>query len=113
MGISTDLSDSQSVKSAFNKISQQYAGSSLAAAVFNLGGGFVQRPFLELTEEEFSRGFESQGLVHFFIYIYLCIDTCNCGICTDYELEKEDLTSPKELSPSYSKPKMHHNTPQP
>lgn len=70
LGISTDLSDSKSVKSAFNKISQQYAGSPLAAAVFNLGGGFVRRPFLELTEEEFSRGFESQGLVSIYLSIY-------------------------------------------
>lgn len=62
-GISTDLSDSNSVKSAFSKITQQYSQSALAAAVFNLGGGFVQRPFLELSESEFSAGFESQALV--------------------------------------------------
>ncbi|PYH97987.1 NAD(P)-binding protein [Aspergillus ellipticus CBS 707.79] len=60
-GISTDLSDSAGVKSAFEKIAQQYLGSALAAAVFNSGGGFVRKPFLELTEQEFSSGFESQG----------------------------------------------------
>lgn len=62
-GISTDLSDTASVRSAFDQISAQYAGSSLAAAVFNSGGGFVRKPFLELTEEEFTQGYESQGYV--------------------------------------------------
>ncbi|KAL6235248.1 hypothetical protein BDW75DRAFT_144528 [Aspergillus navahoensis] len=62
LGISTDVSDSTSVQSAFEKISQQYKGTPLAAAVFNSGGGFVRKPFLELTEEEFAGGFKSQGL---------------------------------------------------
>ncbi|KAA8652827.1 hypothetical protein EYZ11_007208 [Aspergillus tanneri] len=61
VGISTNLSDSASVKSAFDQISQKYPNSPLAAAVFNPGGGFVRKPFLELTEEEFLQGFESQG----------------------------------------------------
>ncbi|PYI04519.1 NAD(P)-binding protein [Aspergillus sclerotiicarbonarius CBS 121057] len=60
-GISTDLSDSKGVKSAFEQIKAQFSGSSLAAAVFNSGGGFVRKPFLELSEEEFAGGFESQG----------------------------------------------------
>lgn len=62
-GISTDLNDSQSVRAAFDQIKQQYegSGSSLAAAVFNPSGGFVRKPFLELTEQEFSRSYESQG----------------------------------------------------
>jgi hypothetical protein len=62
-GISTDLSDSKSVSSAFEKITQQYNRSPLAAALFNSGGGFVRKPFLELTEEEFASGFDSQGFV--------------------------------------------------
>lgn len=62
-GISADLSDTNSVRSAFDKINEQYGGSTLAAAVFNSGGGFVRKPFLELTEEEFASGFESQGFV--------------------------------------------------
>ncbi|PLB35916.1 oxidoreductase, short chain dehydrogenase/reductase family [Aspergillus candidus] len=61
LGIRTDLSDSKSVHSALDQITKQYHGSSLAAAVFNVGGGFVRKPFLELTETEFSQGFESQG----------------------------------------------------
>ncbi|KAH1301705.1 hypothetical protein KXV95_004463, partial [Aspergillus fumigatus] len=61
LGISADVTDSTSVKSAFEKIAQQYAGVPLAAAVFNPAGGFTRKPFLELTEEEFSQGFENQG----------------------------------------------------
>ncbi|KAE8356794.1 hypothetical protein BDV28DRAFT_126545 [Aspergillus coremiiformis] len=60
-GISTDLSDANSVQSAFEKINQQHGPSPLAAAVFNSGGGFVRKPFLDLTEAEFTSGFESQG----------------------------------------------------
>lgn len=63
VGISTDLSDKGSVKSAFEQISQQHANSALAAAVFNLGGGFVRKPFLEMTEQDYTAGFDSQGYV--------------------------------------------------
>lgn len=61
LGISTDLSDTTSIKSAFAQISKQYAGVPLAAAVFNPSGGFVRKPFLDLTEEEFSQGLDNQG----------------------------------------------------
>lgn len=64
VGISTDLSDSKSVQAAFAQISQQFADAKLAAAVFNPAGGFVKKPFLELTEEDYLHGFESQGYVH-------------------------------------------------
>ncbi|XHF98775.1 hypothetical protein AWENTII_002313 [Aspergillus wentii] len=69
LGISADLSDSASVRSAFDQINQKYADSPLAAAVFNSGGGFVRKPFLELTEEEFSQGFDSQGYVYSSLHI--------------------------------------------
>ncbi|RDW61759.1 oxidoreductase, short chain dehydrogenase/reductase family [Aspergillus mulundensis] len=62
LGISADVSDSASVKTAFEKIAQQHKDTPLAAAVFNSGGGFVRKPFLELTEEEFANGFKSQGI---------------------------------------------------
>ncbi|KAJ6134201.1 hypothetical protein N7523_000523 [Penicillium sp. IBT 18751x] len=61
IGISTDLSDAHSVKKAFDQISKEFGDRPLAAAIFNLGGGFVKRPFLELTEAEFSAGFNVQG----------------------------------------------------
>ncbi|PWY94204.1 NAD(P)-binding protein [Aspergillus sclerotioniger CBS 115572] len=51
-GISTDLSDSKGVRSTFEQIKSQFGNAPLAAAVFNSGGGFIRKPFLELTEEE-------------------------------------------------------------
>ncbi|KAJ5455496.1 Oxidoreductaseshort chain dehydrogenase/reductase family [Penicillium daleae] len=61
VGISTDLADSNSVKSAFDQITTQYSGSALAAAIFNSGGGFVRKQFLELTEEDYSGALASQA----------------------------------------------------
>lgn len=44
VGISTDLSDDNSVKAAFDQIAQTYPGAGLAAAVFNSNGGFMPEP---------------------------------------------------------------------
>ena len=63
IGISTDVSDANSVNSAFNEIEKQFPDSPLAASVFNTGGGFVRKPFLELTDEEYSKGIDSQAYV--------------------------------------------------
>ncbi|EED13083.1 oxidoreductase, short chain dehydrogenase/reductase family [Talaromyces stipitatus ATCC 10500] len=61
IGLSTDLSDSTSVSSTFKKITTElFPDSPIAAAVFNSGGGFVRKPFLELTESEFAAGWEGQ-----------------------------------------------------
>ncbi|CAI7592904.1 unnamed protein product [Penicillium glandicola] len=62
IGISTDVSDSKSVNAAFDKIQEQYPSSKVAAAVFNPGGGFVRKPFLELTEEDYSSALRSQAV---------------------------------------------------
>jgi len=61
IGISADLSDSKSLSSAFEKIGQEFAGLPLAAAVFNSGGGFVRKPFLELTEDEYVGALNGQA----------------------------------------------------
>jgi hypothetical protein len=62
VGLSADLSDSASVKAAFEQITTTlFPGVPLAAAIFNPGGGFVRKPFLELTEEEFVAGYNSQA----------------------------------------------------
>ncbi|KAJ6148161.1 hypothetical protein N7497_010143 [Penicillium chrysogenum] len=61
IGISADVSDSKSVNDAFDKIQAQYPSSKVAAAVFNPGGGFVVKPFLELTEEDYSTALKSQA----------------------------------------------------
>lgn len=57
------MSDSESVNDAFDKIQAQYPSSKVAAAVFNPGGGFVVKPFLELTEEDYSTALKSQAYV--------------------------------------------------
>jgi len=62
IGISTDVTDSKSVASAFETIEKEFGDAKLAAAVYNVGGGFVRKPFLELTEAEFTAGYESNGL---------------------------------------------------
>lgn len=63
VGISTDLSDSDSVKAAFDQIAQKYPGAGIAAAVFNSSGSFARKPFLEVTEEEYSNSLETQAYV--------------------------------------------------
>jgi NADP-dependent 3-hydroxy acid dehydrogenase YdfG len=61
IGISTDVSDSASVKNAFEKLGKEMGGAQLAAAVFNVGGSFIRKPFLELSEEEFLAGMDANG----------------------------------------------------
>ncbi|KAF2808453.1 NAD(P)-binding protein [Mytilinidion resinicola] len=62
IGISTDISDSKSVDAAFEKIEKEFGpGVSAAAAVFNASGRFVRKPFLELTEEDFTAGLDVSG----------------------------------------------------
>lgn len=61
IGFSTDVADTNSIKSSFDQLKSEIGESSLAAAVFNVGGGLVRKPFLELTEEEFTRGFNTEG----------------------------------------------------
>ena len=61
IGISTDVADGTSVSNAFEKIKGEMKGAKLAAAVFNVGGRFIRKPFLELNEEEFLSGMEANG----------------------------------------------------
>ncbi|KAF6228877.1 hypothetical protein HO133_006988 [Letharia lupina] len=52
IGISTDVSDSKSVKGMVEKVKHEYGNDvKCAAAIFNASGAFVRKPFLELTEE--------------------------------------------------------------
>lgn len=75
VGISTDVADSRSVKAAFEKIGKELPGLGLAAAVFNVGGRFVRKPFLELSEEDFLAGYEANGYV---FYVTGCLDSSDC-----------------------------------
>jgi len=63
IGISTDVSDPSSIKNAFEEISghKDFKGKGLAAAVYNVGGGFVRKPFLELSLGEFEGGWGANG----------------------------------------------------
>jgi len=61
IGISTDVSSTSSVKNAFATIQKEFRGKKLAAAIYNVGGKFVRKPFLELTEEEYEAGYEANG----------------------------------------------------
>lgn len=72
IGIPTDVGDEQSVAEAFEKINTLGEGGGkpkVAAAVLNGLGSFVKKPFLDLTLEEFSAGFETPGLVVFSLRI--------------------------------------------
>lgn len=62
VGISTDCADESAVKKAFEQIKKEdgFQGN-LAAAVYNVGGSFVRKPFLELTDDEFSIGWKANG----------------------------------------------------
>lgn len=62
-GISTDVSDAGSVQRAFEEVERIAGGKEgrVAAAVFNVGGRFIRKPFLELTQEEFEAGWDANG----------------------------------------------------
>ncbi|PGH14489.1 hypothetical protein AJ79_02982 [Helicocarpus griseus UAMH5409] len=61
IGINTDVTSDASVKNAFSEIEKAFPGAPLAAAIYNVGGGFVRKPFLELSQEDFRAGFESNA----------------------------------------------------
>ena len=61
IGISTDTTDSASVVSCFEKLKEVMAGAHLAAAVYNVGGGMVRKPFAELSDDELEGGWASNG----------------------------------------------------
>tara|TARA_R110002060_G_scaffold21712_4_gene29495 strand:- start:427 stop:618 length:192 start_codon:yes stop_codon:yes gene_type:complete len=49
------------MKNAFAEIQKEFKGKNLAAAVYNVGGKFVRKPFLELSLEEYEAGYEANG----------------------------------------------------
>jgi NAD(P)-dependent dehydrogenase (short-subunit alcohol dehydrogenase family) len=65
IGVAADVADSASLKSAFETIKKELGDAKLAAAVYNVGGGFTRKPFLQLTEKEYTAGYESNGLGFF------------------------------------------------
>ncbi|EPE25622.1 NAD(P)-binding Rossmann-fold containing protein [Glarea lozoyensis ATCC 20868] len=63
LGISTDVSNPESVTKAFSEIQkdQAFANKKLAAAIYNVGGKFIRKPFLELSLEDYEAGYEATG----------------------------------------------------
>lgn len=49
------------MKNAFSEIQKEFQGKKLAAAIYNVGGSFVRKPFLEMTLNEYQAGYESNG----------------------------------------------------
>jgi len=63
IGLTADLSSATSLAAAFASLKAQLPPDALlAAAVFNASGGHARKPFLELTREEFTAGWEGNGL---------------------------------------------------
>ncbi|KAH6900200.1 short chain dehydrogenase [Thelonectria olida] len=58
LGISADIINADSVNSAFETIKKELPGSKLAAAIYNVSGGFVKTPFLELKLDEVDNGLD-------------------------------------------------------
>lgn len=59
IGVSTDVSDEESVRNAIKEAEKEFGGNvGAAAAVFNASGGFVRKPFLEVSLDDFSRSWD-------------------------------------------------------
>jgi len=59
IGVSTDVSDRKSVDNAIAAAKKEFGDDiGIAAAVFNASGGFMRKPFLELTEEQFRQAYD-------------------------------------------------------
>jgi hypothetical protein len=61
VGFPTDVASQSSVKDAFAQIKKEFGSKKLAAAVFNVGGSFVRKPFLEMSLEEYEAGYNANG----------------------------------------------------
>lgn len=58
LGIAADVNDPVAVSAAFDTIKKELPGSQLAAAVYNVNGGFAMKPFLELKPEDLEAGLD-------------------------------------------------------
>lgn len=67
LGISTDVSDAQSLDAAFARVAREWPQARLAAAVYNAEAGFSYKPFLELAPEDLDRALSTgaKGLFYF------------------------------------------------
>jgi soluble lytic murein transglycosylase-like protein len=49
------------MKAAMEQLQKEMGSDPLAVAVYNVGGGFVRKPFLELSAKDLEGGWESNG----------------------------------------------------
>ena len=61
IGVSADVSNASSMEAAVKKIESEFGNEGCAAAVLNAAGGFVRKPFLEMSEKDFMGGYVSSG----------------------------------------------------
>jgi short-subunit dehydrogenase len=59
VGFDADVGDATSLRQAFDNIQAEMGDRKLAAAVYNVGGGFVRKPFLDTSEKEFTAAYVS------------------------------------------------------
>lgn len=62
-GFSADVSDPTSMKDALAEIGSAFPNTNVAAAVYNVGGGFVRKPFLDMSLDEFTGGYKAAAYV--------------------------------------------------
>jgi len=61
LGLSVDVTNEESVKDAFKVMEKKFPGLPLAAGVFNVGGKFVKRPFLEQDPDQMLSNLKANG----------------------------------------------------
>ncbi|KAF3926094.1 hypothetical protein ABW20_dc0110125 [Dactylellina cionopaga] len=62
IGFSADVQDEASVKKAFDEVTKQFPDLPLAAAIYNVGGVFSRKPFLEQSVDGFKLGYQTSVL---------------------------------------------------
>ena len=65
IGITADVADPTSLSQAFRSIKEELPDKKLAAAIFNVNGGFSKKPFLELTSEELDAALDGTVYVRY------------------------------------------------
>ncbi|KAK6362275.1 hypothetical protein TWF730_005971 [Orbilia blumenaviensis] len=62
VGFSADVQDEASVKNVFEQVAKEFPDRPVAAAIYNVGGVFSRKPFLEQSVEGFKLGYETSVL---------------------------------------------------
>ncbi|KAH0536770.1 hypothetical protein FGG08_006373 [Glutinoglossum americanum] len=62
IGIPADVTSGEGLRKAVEEVKKEFPEGDLAAAVYNVGGAFIRKPFLEMGEVEFRAGYEANGI---------------------------------------------------